>query len=83
MYINKWLITMAKLISVSEEVYNELSSIKGENSFNELLKSLIAEEKNELEIKKGKEATKRILARIKKGYNLGKIIGTRDDWHAR
>ena len=74
---------MAKLISVFEEVYNELSSIKGENSFNELLKSLIAEEKNELEIKKGKEATERILARIKKGYNLGEIIGTRDDWHAR
>ena len=36
---------MAKLISVSEEVYNELSSIKGDGSFNELLKSLITEEK--------------------------------------
>jgi predicted CopG family antitoxin len=83
MYINKVLVAMAKLISVSEEVYNELSSIKGENSFNELLKSFIAEEKNELAIKKSKVASKRILARIEKGYNLGKIMGTRDDWHAR
>lgn len=36
---------MAKLISVSEEVYDELSTIKGGMSFTELLKSLVAEKK--------------------------------------
>jgi predicted CopG family antitoxin len=74
---------MAKLISVSEEVYNELSSKKGDHSFNELLKSLLAEENDKLAEKESEAATSRILARIEKGYNLGKIIGTREDWHAR
>lgn len=42
---------MAKIISVSEEVYDELSTIKGEKSFTELLKSLIEEKKRKGDIK--------------------------------
>jgi len=74
---------MARQISISDELYAELSEEKGKKSFTEVIKESRAKQKKKIEIAKSKAADDRLLARMKKGYHLGKIIGTRDDWHAR
>lgn len=79
---------MAKLISVSEEVYNELSSIKGEKSFTELLKSLIEEKEKKGSMKAfekffgvltGKEADelKKSSAEFRKNFKAREFTETR------
>ena len=74
---------MARQISVSNAIYSRLSLKKGKRSFSEVIGQALAAEKKTEETVRGKEATAWLLARMKKGYRLGKIIGTRDDWHAR
>lgn len=48
-----------------------------------MIKEALSEKRSEQEVERGKAAGDWLLARMKKGYKLGKIIGTRDDWHAR
>ncbi len=74
---------MARQISVSEEVYMELSRRKGRRSFSETIKEAMNSERGELEISRGKKADMRLLEKMNKGFRLGKILGSREDWHAR
>ena len=75
---------MAKQIAISDEVYSELlKRKKNDKSFSEVLKAILLKEKSSAESNRSKDASARILNRMKKGYDLGKLIGTRDDWHAR
>jgi predicted CopG family antitoxin len=74
---------MARQISVSNEIYSELSKKKGKKSFSDVIGEALAAIEDKLETEHGKAADAWLLARMKKGYKLGKIIGTRDDWHAR
>ena len=75
---------MAKQIAISDEVYSELlKRKKNDKSFSEVIKAILLKEKSFSESNRSKDASARILNRMKKGYDLGKIIGTRDDWHAR
>ena len=75
---------MAKQIAISDEVYLELlKRKKNDKSFSEVIKAILLKEKSSTGSKRSKDASARILIRMKKGYNFGKLIGTRDDWHAR
>ena len=75
---------MAKQIAISDEVYSELlKRKKNDKSFSEVIKAILLKEKSSTESNRSKDASARILNRMKKGYDLGKLIGTRDDWHAR
>ena len=74
---------MARQISVSNEIYAKLSKKKGQRSFSEVIKEALVTKSDNEETERGKAADAWLLARMKKGYKLGKIIGTRDDWHAR
>ncbi len=75
---------MAKQIAISDEVYSMLIEKKVNNkSFSEVIKEVLAAGKNNLEIEKNRAASTRILENMKKGYNLGKITGNREDWHVR
>ncbi len=75
---------MAKQIAISDEVYSELlKRKKNDKSFSEVIKAILLKEKSFAESNRSKDASARILNRMKKGYDLGKIIGIRDDWHAR
>ena len=77
------MIIMARQISVSNEIYAQLSKKKGQRSFSEVIKGALAAKSDNEETEKGKAADVWLLTRMKEGYKLGKIIGTRDDWHAR
>ncbi len=74
---------MAHQISVSNQIYADLLMLKGKRSFSEVIKEALTAAKGRIETEESKAASKRLLARMKKGYNLGGMIGTRDDWHAR
>ena len=74
---------MARQISISNEVYMELYKRKGTRSFSEVIKSAIEADSNRLQKDDGRQANKFLLKRIKKGYRLGKIIKSRDEWHGR
>ena len=74
---------MARQISVSEELYAELSRKKGKRSFSEVIKEALAEKKSKQEVDRGKAADAYLMRMAQKGFKMGKIIGTRDDWHER
>lgn len=74
---------MARQISVSEEVYMELSRRKGKKSFSEAIKAAMSSEKGALEVARGRKANMRLLERMNKGFRLGSMRGNRGDWHAR
>ena len=62
---------MSKLINVSNEIYEKLSKLKGENSYSEVLRKL-------LEHKTNKEA---ILSFVgKKGIDEKSIIALKKEW---
>ena len=70
---------MARQIAVSDEVYEMLTKKKSGNmSFSEVIKEALSSENKE-ESEESKIATERLFALMKKGYNLGKIRGTRGD----
>jgi predicted CopG family antitoxin len=74
---------MARQISVSNEVYMELSRRKGKRSFSEVIKSTIEASSDKLNRDKARNAGDRLLKLMKKGYPLGKITKSRDEWHDR
>ena len=74
---------MARQISVSNEVYIELSKRKGKRSFSEVIKSAIEASSDKLNRDKAKSAGDELLKLMTKGYPLGKITKSRDEWHGR
>lgn len=74
---------MARQISVSNEVYIELSRRKGKRSFSEVIKSAIEASSDKLNRDKAKSAGNELLKFMTKGYPLGKITKSRDEWHGR
>lgn len=71
---------MAKQIAISDDVYNMLLKMKGDNkSFSEVIRMLTGQRKSAASTAAGK----RLAARMEKGYDFGRIIGSRDEWHAR
>ena len=74
---------MARQISVSNEVYTELSRRKGKRSFSEVIKSAIEANSDKLNRNKAERAGDELLKLMVKGYPLGKITKGRDEWHGR
>ena len=74
---------MARQRSVSNEVYMELSKRKGKRSFSEVIKSVIEASDDKLNMDKAKSAGDELLKLMEKGYLIGKITKSRDEWHGR
>ncbi len=75
---------MARQIAVSDEVYALLMGKKSDGkSFSDVIKAALTFERSKSQKKKSDEAGKHIIEEMERGYNLGKIIGTRSDWHDR
>ncbi|MCL5424007.1 MAG: antitoxin VapB family protein [Candidatus Marsarchaeota archaeon] len=59
---------MAKQIAISDEVYSELlKRKKNDKSFSEVIKAILLKEKSFSESNRSKDASARILNRMKKG----------------
>ena len=82
-YIIHMCVYMASQISVSNEVYIELSRMKGEHSFSEIIKKVIEESRGESSSGRSKAAANGLLKLMKKGYPLRAVIKSRDEWHER
>ena len=74
---------MARQIPVSNEVYTELSRRKGKRSFSEFIKSMVEASSDKLNRDKANSTGDELLKLMEKGYPLGKITKSRDEWHGR
>ncbi len=75
---------MARQISVSNEVYMALEMKKGNKSFSEVIKEALTKASGRIETLESRAASKRLLARMREGYNMGNVLyKSREELHER